>query len=316
MRRPVRTVSDDDDDDNQQVPQRGQRGQQVAEDTDDEENTTQTQEDDDDDDGDNTAQGADDGDDDDNDNTAAQGDDDDDNPAATTDDDDVAPTRQTVTRTASDPITQEEKDDADDKAFPPIKVFHSDGETLISMSATLDTGCQDDWLTLEKLRSLGWDEDDLDPPSPSDNFNTFNGQSMTPLGTINVQWHGESNGRSSTNTFLVAEEGEFDILFGRDFLFEQDGFTYFQGNVEVLAAKKSSKADTDAMQTAHDASTAKSKTTAAQRSQQQRAKREQERQQRTRKPAQNDDDDDDDQVLAGRTARVSVRGGTQDDDDD
>ena len=157
-----------------------------------------------------------------------------------------------LTRSESFPVTEVEKQSvsdhsslsrpssnindshqAEEKFHPSIKVL-SAAEEWVSMMGTIDTGCEDNWISQEKTDELGMGLEGLDDPDES--FTTFSGGDLTPVGKVTIEWHGEHTAKTSHLECKVAEGVPFDVLFGRVY-FAEHNFEDFESPVLILKSK-------------------------------------------------------------------------------
>ena len=95
-------------------------------------------------------------------------------------------------------------------------------DSEIKFTATLDSGCDDNWISWTKMEEhhLGTDkvESLTDRPGqlPSE-FSDFNGNDVEPVGQVQLRWRASGSGRSDESVFYVIdnEDAPFDVLFGR-----------------------------------------------------------------------------------------------------
>ena len=122
---------------------------------------------------------------------------------------------------------------------PSIKVCSAGGDFL-PLSGTIDTGCEDSWISLEKLSHLGLDYDELDGTATT-SFTTFNGSSMEALGQVTIEWRDSHSGQSHDLFCLVGSaEVPFDVLFGSIY-FSEHAFEEFGDPTLILKTKPVSK---------------------------------------------------------------------------
>ncbi|MCJ1481511.1 hypothetical protein MMC06_001670, partial [Schaereria dolodes] len=164
------------------------------------------------------------------------------------------------TRTQSDPLpSQEEQRDKADADYHPEIVMLPDSDededggddSEIKFTATLDSGCDDNWISWTKMEEhhLGTDkvESLTDRPGqlPSE-FSDFNGNDVEPVGQVQLRWRASGSGRSDESVFYVIdnEDAPFDVLFGRTFMDEHDGGpNFFKKPVLINAGKPLSTAE-------------------------------------------------------------------------
>ena len=102
-----------------------------------------------------------------------------------------------------------------------------DGEVkYIGAKCLLDSGCQDNWISVAVLKR-GEILADMKPvPWEGDTkFIGFNGDVSRPLGIVTVTWFMKSAATARETEFLVAEKGPFDVLLGRKFILSESVIT-------------------------------------------------------------------------------------------
>ena len=92
----------------------------------------------------------------------------------------------------------------------------------IKFTATLDSGCDDNWISWTKMQehNLGTDKVEALADKPGDlssDFTDFSGGDVTPAGQVQLRWRASGSGRSEESVFYVIdnEDAPFDVLFGR-----------------------------------------------------------------------------------------------------
>ncbi|MCJ1307124.1 hypothetical protein MMC25_000770 [Agyrium rufum] len=172
-------------------------------------------------------------------------------------DDGLSGTPQPVTpgrlaRTNTTPITTTEKAKANNKVHPPIKLYSGPLDTWHPMIATIDTGCEDDWISWETVQNLGLEEE-MQDPDPDDEFVTFSGESMSSVGVVYITWSADSTGKTNETAANVAENGPFSFLIGSNF-YMNFGLETFSEPVQILRPKpkKPSTVDITAAKDKHN----------------------------------------------------------------
>jgi hypothetical protein len=130
---------------------------------------------------------------------------------------------------------------ADDMMHPSIKICSGGGDFL-PFSGTIDTGCEDSWVSQEKLDVLGLDYDELDGTAAT-SFTTFNGSSMEAVGQITIEWRNTHSGETHELFCLVGSANvPFDVLFGSIY-FSEHAFEEFEDPILILKGKPASKGE-------------------------------------------------------------------------
>ena len=118
--------------------------------------------------------------------------------------------------------------------------------TEAEMTATLDSGCEDNWITWSKMsEDLAMTENDIVPPETqpgklSSSFTDFSGNEVEPLGLVEIRFRARGSGLSDTAWFYVLdnERAPFDVLFGNVWMSKHDGGpTFFKKPVLINAGK-------------------------------------------------------------------------------
>ena len=117
----------------------------------------------------------------------------------------------------------------------------------IKFTATLDSGCEDNWISLTKMEEnkLGVDDIQALPEGEqagelSSTFTDFSGNDVSPYGQVQLRWRASGSGKSENTVFYVIdnENAPFDCLFGRTFMDEHDGGpNFFKKPVLINAGK-------------------------------------------------------------------------------
>lgn len=96
------------------------------------------------------------------------------------------------------------------------------GKKYIGAKCLLDSGCQDNWISVGVLKR-GEILADMKPLSGQGDtkFVGFNGDVARPLGIITITWFMKSAATARDTDFLVAEKGPFDVLLGRRFILSE-----------------------------------------------------------------------------------------------
>ncbi len=92
----------------------------------------------------------------------------------------------------------------------------------IKFTATLDSGCADNWISYTKMAEYELATDKIEPivdqPGQlSSDFTDFSGGDVEPAGQVTLRWRASGSGRSDESTFYVIDnpDAPFDVLFGR-----------------------------------------------------------------------------------------------------
>ena len=107
----------------------------------------------------------------------------------------------------------------------------TDSDAEIKFNATLDSGCEDNWISLAKMQEHDLALDKIQPLSDSpgeqsSDFTDFNGGDVAPTGQVQLRFRASGSGRSEEALFYVVDNDEapFDALFGRTC---RSSFLYF-----------------------------------------------------------------------------------------
>ena len=121
------------------------------------------------------------------------------------------------------------------------------GDDEIKFTATLDSGCDDNWISWSKMEEhrVGVDDVEALPEGEtagnvSSVFTDFSGNDVKPAGQVELRWRASGSGRSETTIFYVIdnENAPFDALFGRTFMDTHDGGpNFFKKPVLINAGK-------------------------------------------------------------------------------
>lgn len=173
-----------------------------------------------------------------------EGDQDQDQEAADEDADADVTLAPSMDRAVTDPTTSSEFNSLEQQRHPPITI-QDINEQWIPYHAVIDTGCEDDWISLQCVQKLGL-ETEIEEITPEDDefgkeFVAFNGQSMVPTGKVYIYWEAQSTGRTVETDALIAENGPFDFLIGANFYMGMDGPSYFAEPDLIMKTKKPSQ---------------------------------------------------------------------------
>ena len=67
-------------------------------------------------------------------------------------------------------------------------------------------------------------------------YTGFGGQNLEPKGAIKITWYANNAAKTRETDFLVAEQGPFDLLLGRQFIFTENIFIFNQAALVLRAA--------------------------------------------------------------------------------
>lgn len=97
-----------------------------------------------------------------------------------------------------------------------------DDDAEIKFTATLDSGCDDNWISWTKMEESQIGTDKVQPLTDqpgelSSTFTDFSGNDVEPAGQVQLRWRASGSGRSDESVFYVIdnEDAPFDVLFGR-----------------------------------------------------------------------------------------------------
>ena len=115
------------------------------------------------------------------------------------------------------------------------------------LTATLDSGCEDNWITFSKLsEELAMTEEDIVQPEAepgklsASSFTDFMGDDVPPMGIVEIRFRASGSGKSDSAWFYVLdnEQAPFDVLFGSVWMDKHDGGPdFFKKPVLINAGK-------------------------------------------------------------------------------
>ena len=101
--------------------------------------------------------------------------------------------------------------------------------------AKMDTGCDENWISIRILDRAGLMEK-LEPVESKETYTGFGGESFEPIEKIDITWYGFNTANSRTNTFLVHQKDPFDMVLGSIWITEDSILTL---NKPALALRMS-----------------------------------------------------------------------------
>lgn len=111
----------------------------------------------------------------------------------------------------------------------------TDGPQWMACRGILDTGCEDNWISLEIIKRAGMVSSTVQ--NTHENILTgFGGEIVESKGTITITWYANNASKTRQTTFLVAEHGPFDLLLGKTFIFSENVFMFSQAALVLRAA--------------------------------------------------------------------------------
>lgn len=75
-------------------------------------------------------------------------------------------------------------------------------------------------------------------------YTGFGNQNVESRGKIEITWYANDRSKTHENKFLVAEQGPFDLLLGRQFMFSEKIFIFNQAALVLRAAPSSAPDET------------------------------------------------------------------------
>ena len=99
----------------------------------------------------------------------------------------------------------------------------------------LDSGCGENWVTLDLIRRA-YLETKILPITHSSPYTEFGNQNFEPKGKIKLTWYANDGSKTRETEFLVADQGPFDLLLGRQFIFSENVFRFNQAALVLRAA--------------------------------------------------------------------------------
>jgi len=116
-------------------------------------------------------------------------------------------------------------------------IFHgiTDGPQWMACRGILDTGCEDNWISLEIIKRAGMVSSTVQN-THEDVLTGFGGEIVESKGTITITWYANNASKTRETTFLVAEHGPFDLLLGKAFIFSENIFMFNQAALVLRAA--------------------------------------------------------------------------------
>ena len=67
-------------------------------------------------------------------------------------------------------------------------------------------------------------------------YTGFGGQNIEPKGAIKITWYANNASKTRETDFFVVEQGPFDLLLGRQFIFTENIFIFNQAALVLRAA--------------------------------------------------------------------------------
>lgn len=111
----------------------------------------------------------------------------------------------------------------------------SDGPQWIAGRGILDSGCDDNWISLDIVNRAEMNSNIVQTPDQKI-YIGFGGQNMEARGSIIITWYANNASKTRQTTFLVAEHGPFDLLLGKNFIFSENIFMFNQAALVLKAA--------------------------------------------------------------------------------
>ena len=99
----------------------------------------------------------------------------------------------------------------------------------------LDSGCEQNWVTLDLIRRAHL-EGKIIRNRHSSLYTGFGNQNIEPKGKISLTWYANEGSKSRETEFLVSDQGPFDLLLGRQFIFSENIFIFNQAALVLRAA--------------------------------------------------------------------------------
>lgn len=110
-------------------------------------------------------------------------------------------------------------------AFTATIVTHRENKVENTVvRAKMDTGCDENWMSAGILARAGL-MDLLKPAESEETYLGFGGTIFNPIGKLEVTWYGVNAAKSWTNTFLVHQDGPFDMVLGSIWITEDSILT-------------------------------------------------------------------------------------------
>lgn len=111
----------------------------------------------------------------------------------------------------------------------------SDGPQWIAGRGILDSGCEDNWISLDIINRADMVSKMVRIPQ-SNIYTGFGGQNLEAKGSVLITWYANNASKTRQTTFLVAEHGPFDLLLGKRFIFSENIFMFNQAALVLKAA--------------------------------------------------------------------------------
>ena len=99
----------------------------------------------------------------------------------------------------------------------------------------LDSGCGENWITWDLIRRAHL-EPTVIPNTQSSLYIGFGNQNIEPRGKTRITWFANEGSKTRETEFLVADQGPFDLLLGREFIFSENIFIFNQAALVLRAA--------------------------------------------------------------------------------
>lgn len=99
----------------------------------------------------------------------------------------------------------------------------------------LDSGCGENWVTADIIKRAHLERKVI-RSKQGGLYTGFGNQNIEPRGKIKITWYANDGSKTRENEFLVAEQGPFDILLGRQFIFSENVFIFNQAALVLTGA--------------------------------------------------------------------------------
>ena len=110
-----------------------------------------------------------------------------------------------------------------------------DGPRWTVARGMLDSGCVENWVTLDLITRANLERTVI-PSTHSSLYTGFGNQNIEPKGKIKITWYANDGSKTRETEFLMADQGPFDLLLGKKFIFSENIFMFNQAALVLRAA--------------------------------------------------------------------------------
>ena len=99
----------------------------------------------------------------------------------------------------------------------------------------MDTGCDEDWVSMEIIKRAHLENQVARNPD-SRIYVGFGGKHIESKHKVKITWYANNSTKTRQTEFLIAEQGPFDLLIGKKFIFSENIFIFNQAALVLRAA--------------------------------------------------------------------------------